>query len=123
MLLKAMSSDIFDHIFSGDVCEYHDHGPHLQAKLSHILWHLQEQKSQVVGILACESGELFMEFLRDHLHTLFTLYLHEFPQNVPQEFLLNHLVGSFSEAVRWWVRNGMPQTPEAVASYYIQCIR
>jgi AcrR family transcriptional regulator len=123
MLLKAMSSDIFDHIFSGDVCEYHDHGPHLQAKLSHILWHLQEQKSQVVGILACESGELFMEFLRDHLHTLFTLYLHEFPQNVPQEFLLNHLVGSFSEAVRWWVRNGMLQTPEAVASYYIQCIR
>ena len=123
MLLKAMCSDIFDHIFAGDLCDYHDQGPHLQARLSHILWHLQEQKSQVVGILSCESGELFMAYFKERLNILFTLYLQEFPQNVPQDFLLNHLVGSLSEAVRWWVRGGMTQAPEAVAEYYMHCIR
>lgn len=123
MLLKAMCSDIFDHIFAGDLCDYHDHGPQLQARLAHILWHLQEQKGQVVGILSCESGELFMAYFKERLTALFTLYLQEFPQNVPQDFLLNHLVGSFCEAVRWWVRSGMTQAPEAVAEYYMHCIR
>lgn len=123
MLLKAMCSDIFDHIFAGDLCEYHDQGPQLQARLAHILWHLQEQRGQVLGILSCESGELFMTYFKERLNTLFTLYLQEFPQDVPQDFLLNHLVGSLCEAVRWWVRGGMIQPPEAVAEYYMHCIR
>ncbi len=123
MLLKAMCSDIFDHIFAGDLCEYPDQGPQLQARLAHILWHLQEQKDQVVGILSCEGGELFMSYFRERLTTLFGLYLQEFPQNVPQDFLLNHLVGSLSEAVRWWVRGSMALPPEALAEYYMQCIR
>lgn len=123
MLLKAMCSDIFDHIFAGGLCDYHDHAPHLQAKLAHILWHLQEQKHQLLGILACESGELFMAYFKERLNTLFTMHLQEFPQAVPQDFLLNHLVGSLSEAVRWWVRSGMTQSPEAVAEYYMHCIR
>ena len=123
MLLKAMCSDIFDHIFAGDLCDYHDHGPHLQAKLAHILFHLQEQKDQVAGILSCESDELFMAYFKERLNALFTLYLQEFTQTVPQDFLLNHLVGSFCEAVRWWVQSSMRPSPEAVAEYYMNCIR
>ncbi len=123
MLLKAMCSDIFDHIFAGDLCDYHDHAANLQAQLSHILWHLQEQKNQLLGILACESGDLFMAYFKERLNTLFTMHLQEFPQNVPQDFLLNHLTGSLCEAVRWWVRDGMTRPPEAVAEYYMHCIR
>lgn len=123
MLLKAMNSDIFDHIFSGDVCEYHDHGPHLQAKIAHILWHLQEQKSQVLGVLSCESGELFMQYFKERLYALFTLYQSEFPPTIPQDFLLNHLAGSLSEAVRWWARRDMADSPEQVAAYYMESIR
>ncbi len=123
MLLKAMCSDIFDHVFSGDLCDYHEHGPQLQARLSHILFHLQEQKVHVLGILSCESGELFMTYFKERLITLFTLYLPEFSQAVPQDFLLNHLVGSLCEAVRWWARRGMADPPEAVAEYYIRSIR
>lgn len=122
MLLKAMCSDIFDHIFAGGLCDYHDHAPHLQARIAHILWHLQEQKSQVLGILSCDSGELFMAYFKERLNALFALYLEEFPQTVPRDFLLNHLVGSLSEAVRWWVRGGMAQSPETVAEYYTHCI-
>lgn len=123
MLLKAICSDIFDHIFAGSLCEYPDQGPQLQARLAHILWHLQEQKDQVLGILSCESGELFMAYFKERLRTLFTLYLAEFPQDLPQDFLLNHLVGSLCEAVRWWARRGMTEPPETVAAYYLRAIR
>lgn len=123
MLLKAMCSDIFDHVFAGDLCDYHDHAPHLQARLAHILWHLQEQKNQVLAILSCESGELFMSYFKERLNTLFRMYLQDFSQAAPQDFLLNHLSGSLAEAVRWWAGNNMAQSPEAVAEYYIHCIR
>lgn len=119
MLLKAMCSDIFDHIFSGDLCEYHDQGPHLQARLAHILYHLQEQKEQVLGILSCEGSGLFMDYFKERLEALFALYLAEFSQAVPRDFLLNHLVGSFAEAVRWWAGRTMADTPETVAEAYM----
>ena len=123
MLLKAMCSDIFDHIFTGDLCDYPDQDPSLQPRLAHILWHLQEQKSLVLGVLSCESGALFMAYFKERLRTLFSLYLDDFSPQVPKDFLLNHLVGSFAEAVRWWAGGGMAQAPEAVAEYYMRIIR
>lgn len=119
MLLKALCSDIFDHIFAGDLCEYHDHGPQLQARLAHILYHLQQQKQQVLGILSCEGSSLFMDYFKERLTALFSLYLADFSQDVPQDFLLNHLVGSFAEAVRWWAGRAMSDTPEKVAEAYM----
>lgn len=123
MLLKAMCGDIFDHLFAGDLCGYPDQAPLLQPRLAHLLWHLREQKTQVLGILSCEGGTLFMEYFKERLQGLFSIYLQEFSQAVPQDFLLNHLVGSFCEAVRWWAHLGMAPSPEAVAEYYMHCVR
>ncbi len=123
MLLKAMCGDIFDHLFAGDLCDYPDQAPLLQPRLAHLLWHLREQKTQVLGILSCEGGTLFMEYFKERLRGLFSIYLQEFPQAVPQDFLLNHLVGSFCEAVRWWAHLGMGPSPEAVAEYYMHSVR
>ena len=123
MLLKAMCGDIFDHLFAGDLCDYPDQAPLLQPRLSHLLWHLQEQKTQVLGILSCEGGMLFMEYFKERLRTLFSIYLQDFSQQVPRDFLLNHLVGSFCEAVRWWAAQGMTPSPEAVAEYYMYSVR
>lgn len=118
MLLKEMCCDIFDHIFAGEHCDYPEQSPALQSRLAHILWHLQERKADVLGILASDSGTLFMAYFRERLETLFSLYLPAFSGQVGQDFLLNHLVGSFVEAVRWWARHGMDASPETVAANY-----
>lgn len=123
MLLQAMCSDIFDHIFAGDLCDYADQNHTLPSHLAHILWHLSQRKEDVTGILACDSGELFLSYFRERLNTLFTLYLADFSADVPADFLLNHLVGSFTEAVRWWVRGGMALPPESVAAYYMNTLQ
>lgn len=120
MLLQAMCSDIFDHIFAGELCSYPEQSPALSSRLAHILWHLQEHRSDVLGIMASESSILFLSFFRERLHTLFAMHLSEFSQDVPSDFLLNHLVGSLMDAVRWWVENGMTQSPETIATYYLQ---
>lgn len=118
-LLKALCSDIFDHIFDGDFHDYPDDVGTLEGHLAHILWHLREIKADVTALLSSESGELFLQHLRDNLTVLFRMYLGEFPSAVTDDFLLNHLVGSFAETVKWWVKTDMQTSPEQTAHCFM----
>jgi len=127
-LLKEMCTDIFRHVFNERLPQEADHNystgsPNLELKLGHILYHLRESKSNLKGILGGESGELFMQFLKKYLRDLFELYKQDFSSDVPEDFLLHHLSGSFAEAVKWWMMEDTKHSPEEVASYYMAMIR
>ena len=122
-----MCSDIFDHIFSHELRSEtsHDfslsaHG--LQEKITHLLYHLKDNKRNVLGILSGESGELFMRYFKEYLVTMFEQYPGSIRQDVPKEFALNHLVGSLAEAVRWWIGSRMEMPPEELADNYLKLI-
>lgn len=124
-LLKVMCTDIFSHVFSDELMseETHDFSGNnngLEARLSHLLHHLQDSEKNIVGILSCESGELFMTYFKEYLTEMFSNHLNEIRVNAPADFLLNHLVGSFAETVKWWIDRKMEITPEEVARYYIE---
>jgi len=74
------------------------------------------------GILSSESGELFMRYFKEYLRDLFGRYMSEFPAKVPNDYLLNHLVGSFAETLKWWITGKHEYTPEEVAGFYMAVI-
>lgn len=74
------------------------------------------------GILTGESGELFMRYFKEYLAAMFEQYPESLKKNVPQEFALNHLVGSFAEAVKWWITTRMKMPAEEMADYYLKLI-
>lgn len=122
-LLGAMCRQIFDHIFS-DVLkaeENHDFSGGnrtLAEKLTHLLYHLKEQKQDILHILGGESSDLFLGYFRNCLTELFAEYKKgSFPE-IPDDFVLNHYAGSFSEAVKWWAGRDMACEPEKVVEYY-----
>ncbi|MDF9409969.1 TetR/AcrR family transcriptional regulator [Pelotomaculum isophthalicicum JI] len=124
-LLKAMCTDIFSHVFSDELMSEKTHdfsvgSNDLEAKLTHILHHLKDSEKNIVGILSYESGELFMRYFKEYLTEMFSKYLKEIEVNAPPDFVLNHLVGSFAETVKWWIDNRMKYTPEEAARYYIE---
>ncbi len=119
MLLKEMCSDIFEHILAGEMCSLETGETALEARLSHILRHFREQRSDMTALLMSESSELLMRYLREYLVTLFRMYISEMSSEVPEDFLLNHLVYSFCAAVKWWVNDKMKTSPEKLASYFI----
>lgn len=126
-LLEAMCTDIFDHVFSeGLICEKtHDFsGEHsdLHAKLTHILYHLKDSEKDILGILSCESGELFMDHFKKYLMEMFQKYLEDIRSEAPIEFKLRYLSGSFAETVKWWVSEKMRYTPEEVSGYFLSMI-
>lgn len=128
-LLKEMCTDIFTHIFSDSLTTEKTHdfssdGKGLEQKLIHILYHLRDSKKDVTGILSSESGELFMRYFKEYLKQLFEKYLKELKakRNVPDEYFLNYLTGSFAETMRWWIGQEMEQTPEEIGRYYMEVI-
>lgn len=123
-----MCTDIFHHVFTEELPQEADHdyssgSKSLELKLGHILYHLREHQMDIKDILSSESGELFMRYFKEYLHDLFERYMADFCVIVPDGYLLNHLVGSFAETVKWWITGTKAYTPEEVAGFYMAVIK
>lgn len=123
-LLRAMCTDIFSHVFSTELVREKTHdfsanSDSLKAKLTHLLYHLEDNRKDIVGVLSSESADLFMHYFKQYLSELFAQYAESIQTEAPSDFVLNHLTGSFAEAVKWWISNGMHEPPEQIAEYYI----
>ncbi len=126
-LLKEMCTDIFNHIFSNELSSEASHDfsssdHNLKVKITHLLYHLKDNRGNVLGVLSGESGELFMRYFKEYLAAMFEQYPDSMRRDMPEEFVLNHLVGSLSEAVKWWIGTGMKMPPEELADYYLKLI-
>ena len=123
-LLKEMCSELFRHVFSDVLSAENTHdfslsGGESGAVITHMLYHLRDNKRNIRGILSCESGEMFLQFFRQYLNKLFFSYLSRGNHpTVPEDFLLNHISGSFVNMVQWWIRGGAKETPEELAAYF-----
>ncbi len=122
LLLDAMCEELFNHIFENDPCPWVGKDYDLEAKLSHTLWHIRDEKEKLAGILLSDSGELFMRYFKQHLLVTFEKHISCFDTDVPKDFLLNHLVGSFAETVTWWIKEDMKTSPEITAGYFVKLI-
>ena len=123
MLLKAICGDIFEHIFMGEICNYPGKTHSLEEKLAHILWHLKDHKNDIMGLLSCQSAELFMGYIENYLRELFSMHLCDFDKAVPEDFLINHLTISFCAVIKWCVKNKMDISPEDMARSYMTLVK
>jgi len=126
-LLREMCTEIFTHIFSDIQTRETGHDfsggrDRLDAQLIHILYHLRDNDYNIAKILCSESAGMFMQYFREYMVTLFESHAGEIRNDVPADFKINFLVGSFTDTISWWVKGGMNHSPETVISYYLQCI-
>ena len=126
-LLRIMCNDIFDHVFSEDLDSEQTHDfsneNDLKSKLTHILYHLQDKKKDIVGILSYESGELFLYYFKIYLTRMLKDYLPGLPDTAPPEYVLQYLVGGFSETIVWWTQKKMAHSPEEIIRYFYAVTR
>lgn len=123
MLLEAMCSDVFFHVFGQDPCPWTGNGEGTEGKLTHILWHVRDSQNDLAAILLSESGEVFMEYFKRHLRSLFEAHAEEFDRGLPRDYLLDQLSAGFAETVKWWVGRKFPESPEEMAKYFMKMYR
>ncbi len=121
-LLKALCTEIFEHVFSENLSKEASHDfsgaeRDLKEEITHMLYHLKESSRYISRILSCESGELFMSYFKEYLEKAFRDELEKVKTDVPREYLLNHLVCDFAETVRWWMKNE-EYTPEEISRFF-----
>ena len=126
-LLKALCEDLFGHIISSALDCTHTHGLYSdgnapESVFCHLLQHLQENENNILELLSCESSELFLRYFKNSLNELiqnqFVSQNRKNNTDIPQDFLVNHISGSFVEMVLWWIKGRMKQTPEELDHYF-----
>lgn len=126
-LLKELCEELFGHIISSAMDCTHTHGLYSdgnapESMFCHLLQHLQENDKNIIGLLSCESCDIFLRYFKDSLNDLiqsqFVNQNRKTNTDIPQDFLINHISSSFVEMVLWWIKNRMKQTPMELDHYF-----
>ena len=122
-LLNSMCTTIFGHIFSDDLMREATHdfsgNGDLQARLTHLLYHLKEKQRDISSILSGDSSNIFMRYFKTYLTEMFGKQTTVITTAVPKDYVLNHYVCGFAETVKWWVDKGMTYAPEEIIEFYM----
>lgn len=126
-LLKELCGELFDHILSSAADCNHTHGLYAQGEgpesvFCHLLQHLQENDRPILDLLSGENSEVFLRYFKnsldDLMETLFVKQNRRVNLEIPQDFLVNHISGSFVEMVLWWIKGGLKVTPYELDQYF-----
>lgn len=126
-LLKELCEELFGHIIGSAMDCTHTHGLYSdgsapESVFCHLLQHLQENDKNIIALLSCESSEMFLRYFKDSLNELvrsqFINQNRKANTDIPEDFLINHISGSFVEMVLWWIKGHRKQTPEDLDRYF-----
>ncbi len=132
-LLKAMCTDLFEHIFDSDndvksssswgACEYFETSANetcevLRVKFTHVLYHLLEDKEVIKGILKSEGSDVFIRYFKEYL--IKSVSNIPLLTHLPRDFALNHVASSFIEAIKWWANKNFDLPPETLSDFVIK---
>lgn len=130
-LLKELCQELFDHIIQTAMGRPHGHshgGSGVEDSVFlHLLRHLQENDRNVLGLLSSQNNDIFLRYFKDSLDGLIRTQViaptETSRKDIPEDFLVNHISGSFVEMVLWWIKGGRKESPEQLTGYFLKVIR
>jgi len=126
-VLDSVGKDIFNHVFSHTLEE---EGTHDFSKTSildyahfitHILYHLHDEKDLISVILQSSGREIFLRDLRSKLRPLSEKAVESglLPRkDLPKELQIEQAIESFVVLIVYWFANGCVETPEVMTKYF-----
>ena len=126
-LLKELCEELFCHIFDATNNQHSEHR-HIfdcdapDSVFVHLLQHLQKNDNNILELLSSQNNELFLRYFKINLQKLVVSQLPLFEarknEKLPDSFWINHITSTFVETVRWWIDNGMKESPETITEYF-----
>lgn len=130
-VLLSIVNDIFDHVFSHtlEVEETHDFSKNsildFSHLITHILYHLHDEKEMIEAIINNSSSSIFFEEMRKRIIKINEIIIEERNtknKTVPYKLLLEIANENFIVLVKHWFKNNCEATPETITSYYFSLI-
>ena len=130
-LLKALCEDLFCHILDDTQQKECDHR-HMftcngtDSVFLHLFQHLQKDDNHILTLLSSRNNDLFWHYFKTNLYHLaesqLPLFAHRKNENLPLGFWVDHIAATFVETVRWWISNGMQESPEMITAYFLAAV-
>ena len=124
-LLTELCRDLFAHVLKpSDVAEKShafDDAASLDERLTHILYHLEDQHARLKSLFEGPSCHLFWQAFEGELATFFssrTARDRGLSGEIPHDLQTRFLTATFAEACRWWFAHDVQCAPEEVVSYF-----
>lgn len=130
-LLKAFCEELFCHIFdtAHSAEPTHRHIFFCDGSGSpfvHLFRHLQKNDHNILALLSSQNNDLFLRYFKSNLESLIE---HQIPlfesrkhKDIPPSFWKNHIVSTFTETLKWWLDNGMKESPEVITEYFFAVV-
>jgi len=130
-LLKELCEELFCHIFDVANNENKDH-KHIfdcdanDSVFLHLFRHFQKNDNNILQLLSSQNNDLFLRYFKLNLIKLVEsqLYLFEDRKNekLPDSFWINHIASTFVETIKWWIDNGLKESPETITEYFYMAV-
>ena len=130
-LLKEFCEELFCHIFDSENTEKNEH-KHIfdcdgsESVFLHLFQHLQKNDNNILVLLSSQNNDLFLRYFRTNVEELVESHLDLFEskksKDIPEVFWKNHIVSTFVETIRWWINNGMKESPEIITEYFLKVV-
>lgn len=126
-LLLSIVNHIFDHVFSHTLTEEKTHDfskssifdySHL---ITHIFYHLHDEKTLISAILSSESKSYFIDSLKSHLKPITDIILNNKlvkEKDIPNTLYSSVITNSFIIVVEYWFNNDCKESPEVITNYF-----
>lgn len=125
-LLKDFCEELFCHIFDAEKKENnHKHIFECSSSDSvflHLFQHLKKNDNNILTLLSSQNNELFLRYFKNNLELLIETQQYIFEtekyENIPDSFRKNFIISTFVETIKWWIDNGMKESPEEITNYW-----
>ena len=126
-LLKELCEELFCHLFDTASNDSRGHRHIFSCDCSdsvflHLLRHIQKNDNNILFLLSSENNDLFLKYFKNGLENLieenFDMFKNEKYDALPKTFIKNHIASTFTETLKWWIENGMVETPEKITEYF-----
>ena len=126
-LLEQMCDEMFSHVFSESLMPEKSHDfsanhEEMKALLEHILWHIKDHEDNISSIMYGESEKLFTRYFSGYLEDAFGDMISHIDIDVSADFKKQFVIGSFINTVKWWIANGLTQSPGEIIDAYFKCL-
>lgn len=130
-LLKAFCEELFCHIFDTENHDGHGHRHIFQCNgadsaFLHLFQHIGRNDNNILLLLSSRNNELFLRYFRSNLEILIEHQLPAFETRrdprLPDSFWKNHIISTFVDTLKWWIGNGLQESPQVITEYFFTVI-
>ena len=129
-LLKELCRELFCHIFDTEHGECgHRHIFHCDSDedvFMHLAGHIKRNDNHILDLLSSQNNELFLSYFKEELKELIIaqpqLLSDSKREQLPENFLINHVASTFVETLNWWIKNKMALSTEEITKYFYTAI-